>query len=264
MALAVLLAVTAPVAAGESDPDPLSLLPGRGFTETVGIGQDVITVWVCDTLAPKNTTFTLQDIVDWGNTEIAPFFALASRGRYTATFVAGGEFRISRVGTEADEPCLAEAIRRTSTANTMVMTRAVSGGGLGTGGEVVTTDGTEVSGASLTDQSRNTGRGFLVRGGSFGLPLVVAHEIGHTLWWPHSGSGVDDSAAEYDNQIDLMSGGGYVPGTVWDNGCLFGPIEKGACEIVHTLAINRYASGWVDVDEIVPVAGELGELVDHD
>ena len=83
VALAVLLAVTAPVAAGESDPDPLSLLPGRGFTETVGIGQDVITVWVCDTLAPKNTTFTLQDIVDWGNTEIAPFFALASRGRYT-------------------------------------------------------------------------------------------------------------------------------------------------------------------------------------
>ena len=42
MALAVLLAVTAPVAAGESDPDPLSLLPGRGFTETVGIGQDVV------------------------------------------------------------------------------------------------------------------------------------------------------------------------------------------------------------------------------
>jgi len=74
---------------------------------------------------------------------------------------------------------------------------------------------------------------------------VVAHEIGHTIHWPHSFSG--ETGIEYDNPLDVMSnievhmcrrdlpGGAYV---TW------------ACDAQNTLAFNRFAAGWIDDSQV--------------
>lgn len=79
--------------------------------------------------------------------------------------------------------------------------------------------------------------------------FTIAHEIGHTLGWPHSYGGntdfrpatdsiwnpTDDWTAQinqYDNPMDLMSG----PPTSQAN--------------VVTIAVNRYAAGWIDPEDV--------------
>lgn len=66
--------------------------------------------------------------------------------------------------------------------------------------------------------------------------LQVAHEMGHTLHFPHSYSGqTEDSKGdiwEYDNYTDLMSGCTEV---FW------------WCE---PMAVNRYAAGWIDSSNV--------------
>jgi hypothetical protein len=56
---------------------------------------------------------------------------------------------------------------------------------------------------------------------------TVVHELGHTLHWPHSFTG----PSEYDNPVDLMSDSEVFP--------------------QHTLAVNRYAAGWIDPAQVV-------------
>lgn len=263
----LVVAMTAPASAGEYDPDPLSLLPGRGFTETVGLGADTAQVWICNSaFAHQNVqTFTVDDIVAWATTDVAPYFSTVSNGRYTISFIAGGEFTLSTgYGGDAVSRCIDEAEQRTTGApNAMVMTREAAGGGLGGAGTVYL-GSNGYTGADLGTAASTSGRGFAVRGGSYLLPHTVAHEVGHTLHWPHSGSGTEGATTPYDNQLDIMSGGGYVPlSPTWTNSCSFGFSTKGPCEISHTMGINRYAAGWIDVDRIVPVArdGVSTELV---
>ena len=58
---------------------------------------------------------------------------------------------------------------------------------------------------------------------------TLVHELGHMLAFPHSFSG--EQVSEYDNDMDIMSGG--------QESIKFG-----------TLAINRYAAGWIDRDQV--------------
>jgi hypothetical protein len=66
---------------------------------------------------------------------------------------------------------------------------------------------------------------------------TVAHEIGHALFWPHSFGGLvnfeGDIVYEYDNPMDVMSGG-----------------DRESLDI-GTIGINRYASGWLDPTELI-------------
>ena len=90
--------------------------------------------------------------------------------------------------------------------NTMVIDDTDDGGGLGGAGIWFLVDG-DVRPVAPASPPSVSARGFYVRGGMFELPGDAAHEIGHTLAWPHSGSG-DGGLAQYDNVADLMSGHG--------------------------------------------------------
>ena len=68
---------------------------------------------------------------------------------------------------------------------------------------------------------------------------TVAHEIGHGLQWPHS-YGVDH---EYDNRMDLMSGRDtFGLNTI-------------------TIAVNRYASGWIAPEDVALHTGGAANYV---
>ena len=82
---------------------------------------------------------------------------------------------------------------------------------------------------------------------------TVAHEMGHVLGWPHSYNyrgeeaifdldedGVidHDIVDEYDNSTDIMSGGSHID------------LATG------TPAINRYAAGWIDPEDVAVYSGE--------
>ncbi|MEM8707102.1 MAG: S-layer homology domain-containing protein [Actinomycetota bacterium] len=239
-----------PATAADDDPDPLSILPGRGVAEQLGLGTDTVTVFICDIAAADPLLFTFDGVIPWANDVIAPYFETISGGRLQVDFVRGEEF----VADFSD--CLDEALDRTSTSNSMVIVRDSSNLGFARSG-LASVFGGEVIAATLADPASATRRGFLVGGGVvFGRDAIAAHELGHTLGWPHSGStNLGFADTDYDNQYDLVSGGGAGPAP-FDNYCdLIGP-----CEIIHTLAINRYASGWIDADEIEVVLQPMAGL----
>ena len=75
---------------------------------------------------------------------------------------------------------------------------------------------------------------------------TAAHEIGHTISFPHSYSG--ETVDEYDNPIDYMSGN--TPGNFLGRGD----------DPYSSLAFNRYRAGWVDPADVVFYAGGITEL----
>jgi S-layer homology domain len=240
LSLAILAASALSIGVVAAEPDPLGLTLDGGVAEGLGIGTDTIAVWVCEVPGTTNPkTFTPDDVATWANTEIAPFWTTISRGRYTAVFEAAGTFT-------RQTDCLDEAIALTTDArfsNTFVIDNTDGGGGLGGSGIWYLVNGQVITG-TLDDTPATSDRGFYVFGGMFDLPATAAHEIGHTLAWPHSGSGTT-GLAQYDNVADLMSGHGI------DNLCpIGGGISRGPCWITHTIAFNRYTSGWIDPGDI--------------
>jgi hypothetical protein len=67
--------------------------------------------------------------------------------------------------------------------------------------------------------------------------FIVAHEFGHMLDWPHSYTGTGGCwGGQYDNPVDLLSRPAG-PGT-----CPNGTFSTAP---IRTLALNRYAAGWL-------------------
>jgi hypothetical protein len=220
------------------------------------VGSDQIGVWVCD--VPPDTTNSFYfyyehvdvdatQVAAWAQTTVAPYFAEVSRGRYTATFTALGHIPLS--STEGPGECREKARTQTGAPYTNVLftdTRSYFGGQAGPGlisSNPAFDESVLVAGAP--DQTR---RGAWVGGGSTGpnlSPLVVVHEIGHTLHWPHSYN--TSATGEYDNRVDVMSG---YPADGLCTGPTSGGFTLWPCEPQHTLAFNRFASGWIDGNQV--------------
>lgn len=174
-------------------------------------------------------------LAELANQNIAPYFRVLSRGRYSPTFHAQGALRLEP--GDGPRSCYRRArdAKGPEYSNFLAVDTSRYTGGLASPGispYVIDRDIT-------TLDSENHSRGAYVGGGVFASSLyrTARHEIGHTLHWPHS---YTDDDNEYGNPLDLMSGGHLLP-----------------------LAVNALASGWIDDEHVVVhQAGTTRAVVD--
>jgi len=254
----------APATTGSNCPSSTPTHSSEGATAALlvrpalhrAVGEDRIAVWVCDVPADTTTIpYTFLEHVDvdagqvaaWAQSTVAPYFTEVSRGRYTATFTALGRIQLSN--TEGPWDCERKAQALTTAPYTNVLftdTRSYGGGQASPG--LIWGTGASDRGVLEGGSPDHTWRGAWVGGGATGLdlnPSVVVHELGHTLHWPHSYLSVAD---EYDNRVDVMSGepdDGWCTKPTPGGGSMLWP-----CEPQHTLAFNRFASGWIDGQQV--------------
>ena len=207
------------------------------------------------------------------NAELPPFFSWLSEGRYALSFVPGGSVRansqqgcLHSIGTRSTGGNHAAIV--VSTLHVADAAGVFSHGGPGSfcwddvashlgwcefypGNQRwvwmgwFTTVGDQWSPIALS--SIESGIGSLDALDALDVISTAAHEIGHTLSWPHSFTGttmLDDGAIyEYDNPMDVMSEG---PTATYEDDSVttFGRVLAG------THALNRYAAGWIQPDQV--------------
>ena len=251
-----LLLVLAPLPAGaQTDPyssDPLGLIALRDQTDTYSIGIDTWEVWVCD-VPDGSVPITPTQAAGVLNGSVTSYFQLLSVNLYSPRFEAAGTVTASGPSQWPDNPFLAQiecedlVSSRSARASegAVIVVDAAYGGGYATGGLVC-----RVAGACQATYPANA-RVVVLGGealvGFAGGPALrtAGHEIGHALFWPHSFGGLatfeDGVIYEYDNPMDLMSGG-----------------DSDELDI-GTIAINRYAAGWFGSEGVIFHRG--GDLV---
>ena len=244
-------------------PTPCPTLGTGGGTALVAepalqrsVGVDRIAVWVCR--VPAGTTdplyvsrgserlpVTPASAATFATDTVAPYFATVSRGRYTTVFEPQGY--IDLAVSDGPGECLDQAENLTTAnvagqtfTNVLAVDTSTYTGGFAGPGLVWFTPG--LTGRHLVDPPSISSRGAWVGGGvvaRFPDQAVIAHEIGHTLHWPHSYIEPDN---EYDNPVDLMSGS--PDGAVCTTGPWIYP-----CKPQETIAFNKLTSGWIDDSE---------------
>lgn len=227
--------------------DPLGLLPDYEMLSTITEGTDIISVWRCKVPAnttvpvyqnPKRFSMTIAQAISWMEKHVVPYFEEVSKGRYTIEFVAGGTITLAPDEDNAD--CMDRTRAKVSApaTNVVAFDNAVFNGGIGSPGSYrcQPADGCMYN-AQRGLPPKETYRAVAVGGDVIGSNnKTIVHEIGHSLGWPHSRV---DPSKPYENVWDVMSG--FVP-CFNNRTCIDGA--------QHTLAINRYHSGWIDETEV--------------
>ena len=211
--------------------DPLGLIALADFSKQASTGAHRWTVWRCD----LRGTLTIDQSAVAGllNREITPFFGWMSENRYTPTFAAGGSVRAAdRDSCEDHIPNNDELTRL------LIVDNTTSNGGVNRNSwQAVLTNEPPTNEIELRTNI-TVGGGTVVSNTNTRPRLnTVAHEIGHGLQWPHSYGGrivyiTSREVYQYDHPMDLMSG------------------RAGPDPNVGTIAVNRYASGWIDPDDV--------------
>ncbi|MCY3851892.1 MAG: hypothetical protein OXF75_14100 [Acidimicrobiaceae bacterium] len=160
--------------------------------------------------------------------EVAAWFDWASAGQYDVDFSAGDDTRWVPSAVADSRKCFEEALQTewsTSRRGAFVLvdedTVDSSRGyaGIGTCGYIGSADA----------EFARSGRMAAVAVHSEGNQTALAvHELGHAQCWPHTYSG--RSPDVYDDPSDVMSFAWNWP--------------------IGTLAVNRYASGWIHPDQV--------------
>ena len=264
--------------ANGDDHDPLGLIADHRFARSYSLGTDTWEVWVCD-VADGDLPVDAADTATLLNREITPYFSWLSGGRYRPEFVAGGvveadlTHKSQRAGDYECEDRVAEVSEGGTQGAVIVLDKdeVVSSGGAGR------RPGSDVDGMLTVSAGTFPDNGRAIRlSAETVLPVsaycsdcrhpnhvyldVVAHELGHALDWPHSFGGnrpetrealrdIGIYVDEYDNPMDMISGS--PPG--WElrrNGLVAG-----------TIAVNRYAAGWIDADDVAVHEGGIASYV---
>jgi S-layer family protein len=248
--LSTALLMAAAPALAQTDPfesDPLGLISFKDQTDGYSIGTDSWEVWICD--VPDGTvSITPGQAASVLNTSVGPYFNALSTNLYAPTFSAAGTVTGTEPSQWPDNPfhlqneCEALVAQQAgsdmgTSEGALVVVDASYGGGYATGGFVCWV--VEECPKSYPANSRIMviGSEALVGFASSPALRTAAHEVGHTLFWPHSYSGLvtfeNGVVYEYDNPMDLMSGG-----------------DSDALDI-GTIAINRYAAGWFGPESVI-------------
>jgi len=211
-----------------SGDDPHGLVRVDEITERLSFcGEETWQVFVCS--ARESDRADRVAYVDDVLGEAAEWFEWASAGQYDIDFSAGDDTRAVSGGTAGPQECFEEVLQNQwseSRSGALVLVDEAAldplGGwaGVGTCGYIGSTSAREFG-----ESGRMVAIAVHARGDQ---SAIAVHELGHAQCWPHSYSG--ETGSEYDNPADVLSSGQNWP--------------------VGTIAVNRYASGWIHPDAV--------------
>lgn len=198
--------------------DQLGLLAHFDVYRQHSLGIETWNVWFCDVPDRSLTydhlvTLDSQEILNRLHQEITPYFVWLSNGRYQPQFRYSG-----RVSGNDLYSCERAARGRNSSGRILVIGDNDDTGGYASFESVVVDSGAVTKSPRWPKAVIGT----------------VAHEIGHSLGFPHSFGGnirqspTDNSVYEYDNPMDIQS------------------LSRLIDLNIATIALNRYAAGWID------------------
>ena len=216
------------------DPD-LGLVLNVETHRKISLGNNIWEVWICDTDGPLD--LVLNSATELLNQTVSPYFEWLSEGQFIPRFSATGTFTFTHselADLEAknwterllacEDKMMNSELHNTKHKAVIIETRDNLGG--------IASQHAIVSGSSVVAIPGNDLTPHF---------MIVAHEMGHVLGWPHSYNGLvshDGVFNEYDNSTDIMSRG--------NNRDLS----------TSTPAINRYAAGWIDPEDVAVYSGE--------
>jgi hypothetical protein len=246
---------------GEFSGDPLQLIVWPNDTRRYSLGEDRIGVYVCSWPGASGG-LELTAATAALNNEVAPFYDALSGGAYEPYFIARKSIVLDdsqSIWSDCENAMLTQANPLWEDGAAIGVLDLNSNGGLATPGPYCFNCQTPLNGTTFPDNQRWA----IVEGEalkSFGTYdahiTTAAHEIGHTISFPHSYSGEilydpfgNPYVDEYDNPIDYMSGN--MPG---------GLIGRRVEDPYATLAFNRYRAGWVDPSDVVFFTGGIAEF----
>jgi hypothetical protein len=223
----------------------VDLIALRDETRTYSSGADIWEVWVCQ-VPNGGLGVTPEGVATILESTVRPYFESISGSAYSPRFRVGGLVTAASPSSWPDNPfafqteCEDAAAQASSSRpeGLLLVIDVDYSGGYATGGFPC------LPGSSCPVTFPGNGRYAVVGAaavatvGGFAPALrTVAHEIGHTVFWPHSFGGLlhfeNGVVYEYDNPMDVMSGG-----------------DRETLDI-GTIAINRYAAGWIGPNNVI-------------
>ncbi len=198
----------------------------------------------------KRETMTMAEAVNILNTHVAVYFGKISEGRLRMRFHAGNDFALEGEGSPNDVH--GQQMRLAGVMDCRGQAADSYPCDLGAPGGLNRTLLTDVAADTGGDAFNGAARMGLVSLRQANMENLV-HEIGHGwMMWPHSYAEVrwdedeDNLPNPYSNVLDFMSTISYLPVLGWHQ------------DMPSTMAVNRYAAGWIDPEEVALHRGDAG------
>ena len=207
----------------QGDDDPHNLVRVDDLVERFTFcGEETWQVFVCSIRESDRTDRVAY--VDEVLGEAAEWFEWASAGQYDIDFSAGDDTRAVSGSTAEPQECFEEALQNQWSGSRSGAVVLVDESVLDPFQNYVGVGTCGYASSAVSGVFGESGRMVAIAVHAHGDQSAIAvHELGHAQCWPHSYSGETDS--EYDNPADVMSFNQNWP--------------------VGTIAVNRYASGWI-------------------